>query len=75
MYQSISGCSPPNVECAVEEGGDVEEDGGGVPLAQSGHAHRQRREEQEERVGEGEGAQPVAEHLPHLTHVGRQATT
>ena len=67
--------SPPDVECAVEEWCDVEEDCGGVPLAQSGHAHRQHREEQEERVGEGERAQPVAEHLSHLIDVGKVTAT
>ena len=54
------------MERSVEEWCDVEEDGGGVPLAQSRHAHRQRREQQEQRVGQRQSAQAVAEHLPHL---------
>ena len=54
------------MERAVEEGREVEEGCVRIPLAQPGHAHGQAGEQQEERVGEGEGAQPVAEHLAHL---------
>ena len=62
------------MERSVEEWCDVEEDGGGVPLAQSRHAHRQRREEQEQRVGQRQRPQAVAEHLPHLKDEGSKST-